>query len=196
VEIATSTTLLAGLRNPQDQAAWERFSERYRPLVIRFARGLGLSGHDAQDAAQETMAAFFKAYRDGSYDREKGRLRSWLFGIAHRKVIDLRRRRAREVVVTDKSDASAFLGNVESSCEAEQIWEQEWQAAVLRACMDEIRREVKPETFQAFDLYVLRQKPAEEVMAHLGVTRHALHCAKSRILGRLRELQPVIEENW
>ncbi|MCH7721132.1 MAG: hypothetical protein IH988_09125, partial [Planctomycetes bacterium] len=90
-------SLLEGLRNTNDHRAWQRFSDRYRPMVVGFASSLGLDDSDAQDAAQDTLLAFTKGYLAGEYDRDKGRLRSWLFGISWRKIRDIQRRQGREV---------------------------------------------------------------------------------------------------
>jgi RNA polymerase sigma-70 factor, ECF subfamily len=192
----TSTVLLQGLRDHGNHQAWEQFEHRYRTMLWSFCVKLGLQPADAQDAAQEAITAFIEAYQAGRYDREKGRLRSWLFGIAHRKAIDIRRRRGREVVVSDQSDGSVFLGSVESPDQAAHIWEQEWQAALLRACMDGVRREVNATTFEAFELQVLHEQPVAEIAGRLAMTPHAVHCAKSRVLDRIRKLRVVLEETW
>jgi RNA polymerase sigma factor (sigma-70 family) len=174
--------------------AWQRFEERFRPMVFAFARKLGLNETDAQDAAQETMVAFLEAYRGGRYDRTKGRLRSWLFGIAHRRVIDALRNRAREVRVSDKTELTAFLENIEDTDPAEAVWEREWRRAVLHACVAEVARDVYPETLAAFDLYVLQQWPVERVAEQLGITTNAVYIAKNRVMTRIREIRSRIEE--
>lgn len=58
----TSTSLLAGLMNPDNRTIWRQFVERYRPVILRYARRLGLADEDAQDTAQETLLAFAAAY--------------------------------------------------------------------------------------------------------------------------------------
>jgi RNA polymerase sigma-70 factor, ECF subfamily len=192
----TSTVLLQGLRDNSNRQAWEQFECRYRTMLWSFCVKLGLQAADAQDAAQEAVTAFIEAYQAGRYDREKGRLRSWLFGIAHRKAIDIHRHRRREIIVSDQTDGSMFLGAVESPDQAAQIWEQEWQSAVLRACMDGVRHEFNPATFEAFELQVLHQQPVAEIAGRLSMTPHAVHCAKSRVLARIREMRLVLDDAW
>jgi len=192
----TSLTLLEGLRDPRNETAWRRFAERYQPMLLSFARKLGLNDSDALDAAQDTMLAFVTAYRDQVYDRGKGRLRSWLFGVAHHKVLDLHRRRENERVLTDRSDATAFMATVESPDTAERVWEQEWQRAVLQACLSEVGKQVDQDTLESFRLYVLEEWPAEKVAEHLGISRNAVYINKNRVLNRLRELQGWMEEIW
>ena len=196
MDTVTSLTLLEGLRNPQDQAAWRRFAERYQPMVLSFAHKLGLSDSDAQDAAQETMLAFVTAYRRQEYDQGKGRLRSWLFGIAHRKVSDIHRRGRKERVLADRSDATGFMEAIEAPDVAERVWEQAWQRAVLQACLAEVGKQVDHDTLESFRLYVLEEWPAEKVAEHLGISRNAVYINKNRVLNRLRELQGWMEEVW
>ena len=57
----TTTQILEGLKTAQDESAWAEFCSHFQPVVVEFARKLGLSSIEAEDAAQETMAAFFKA---------------------------------------------------------------------------------------------------------------------------------------
>ena len=192
----TSLTLLAGLRDQGNAAAWQRFADRYRPMVVSFAAKLGLSESDAQDAAQETLLAFAEGYRRGAYDRERGRLRSWLFGIAHRKIIDIQRRMGREQVLADRSDATGFLASVQAPDEAERLWEQQWQQAVLNECLAEVADQVDPTTFEAFRLYALAQWPPQQVARHLGLSRNAVYISKNRVISRMRELRQRMEDIW
>jgi RNA polymerase sigma-70 factor, ECF subfamily len=196
LDTVTSLTLLEGLRNPEDQVAWRRFADRYQPMMLSFARRLRLDDNDALDAAQETMLAFVTAYRREAYDRGKGRLRSWLFGIAHRKIVEIHRRRRKERVLADRSDVTGFLETIESPDAAEPLWEQEWQRAVLQACLAEVGKHVDHDTLESFRLYVLEEWPAEKVAAHLGLSRNAVYINKNRVLNRLRELQRWMEEIW
>ena len=195
-DTATSLTLLESLLDPSNDAAWRRFGARYRPMVVRFAAKLGLSPADAQDAAQEAMMAFAQAYRQGAYDRSKGRLRSWLCGIAYNKVKNIQRRSRNRPVVADQSAAAGLLASVEAPNNVERLWEKEWQRAVLGECMDEAAHHVDSTTFEAFGLFALEQWPADQVAEHLGISRSAVYNGKNRVLNRMRELCRQIEDFW
>ena len=192
----TSLTLLAELRGEGDSAAWKRFVERYRPMVVSFALSLGLGEDEAQDAGQETMLAFVRGYREGRFDRAKGGLRRWLFRVARRKVVDIIRKRPNEVVVADRSDATAFLETIESPDEVPPAWEREWRRAVLRACMEEVARHVNAKTLAAFELCVFKEWPIEQVSQHLDMTPNAVYIAKSRVMAHIRDLRPKLEQMW
>ena len=192
----TNTSLLMGLRDRDNELVWSEFFARYQPLLVAFARRLGLNEQDSEDAAQETLMAFVNAYREGGYDRDKGRLRTWLFGIASHKARDVQRRRGRELVVTDDSGTTGFLDRVPDDEHLSRIWDAEWQQAIVRKCLEEVRGQVQPQTLEAFELFALKGWSAEQVGKHLGMTENAVWIAKNRVLSRLREMQKYLEENW
>ena len=183
----TSTTLLEGLRDPANETVWEQWVDRYRPLVVRTARRVGVPDPDAEDVAQNALLAFALAYREGRYERSRGRLRSWLFGIVRNQVSRWRERRVHRPEEEE-------IGEVEVDGELEGVWEEEWRAAVLRQCFAALRPEFQESTLEAFDRFVLRGEPARSVAAELGLSENAVFGAKRRVLRRLRELEPMMGE--
>jgi len=81
----TSTTLLEGLKDPANGAVWEQWVDRYRPLVVRTARRIGVPAAEAEDVAQNALLAFALAYREGRYERSRGRLRAMRIFHARRR---------------------------------------------------------------------------------------------------------------
>lgn len=193
---ATSTALLLGLKDRRNDGAWTQFCERYQPLILAFARRLGLSEHDAQDAAQDALLAFAAGYEEGAFDPDKGRLRKWLLGIAANKIRDVQRRRGRECLAEDNGDRTGLLQRVPDDHTISEAWEAEWEAAILKACMDQVRTEVEPATMEAFELFVLKEWPAQQVADHLHTTSNAVFKAKRRVLARMREVYQYLEANW
>lgn len=192
----TSTILLQGIRDPRNGPAWEQFDSRYRPVLLMTARRLGLNPQDAEDAAQETLASFAEAYRRQRFDRDKGRLRSWLLGIARHKIHDVYRRRARrELLEADRPATTGFLDKVTDE-RIDTIYETEWQRALLRACLQEVRYQVEPKTFEAFELVALKQWSAADVATHLEISRDSVYQSKSRVLAHMCRLREELEENW
>ena len=90
----TTTALLDDLADPANEAVWHDFDARYRPVLVGFGRRLGLGAEDAADAAQDALARFVRSYREGRYDRGRGRLSSWIIGIARNCIVDQMRTRA------------------------------------------------------------------------------------------------------
>ncbi len=193
----TSTALLEGLRDLNNDQAWRQFCDRYEPALLSFAHRAGLREQDARDVVQETLIAFLESFREGRYDRRRGRLRSWIKGIILNKIREARRRLAKhEVQVADKTDATGFMEGIPDDRNLKHFFNEEWEQHVLAECLHEVRRQVDASTFQAFELYALKDWPPEKVAEHLGVSRNAVYIGKSRVLSRLRELRREMIEIW
>jgi len=196
MDTQTSTSLLEAIRDMNDDQAWNRFADRYRPMLIAFALRMRLDLNDAQDLAQEVLLAFVQSYAMGKYDRNKGRLRNWLFGICHRKMTDYFRKRARDASLVRQHADNGLWESLVSSEKAESVWEEEWRQSVFRACVDEISRRLSPRTFAAFDLYFLRDWPVEEVAKHLNMTPASVYKAKHAAMNKVRAIQNEMEDVW
>jgi len=184
----TSTTLLAGLEDPRNEAAWRRFYARYTPMLLSYAKRVGLSDADAQDVVADVLTTFVQAYRQGRYDRQRARLKSWLGGIANNKVRKLLARRR-----PGSLDASSPGGRGVSFDPADpdtpdEAFEREWQLEMLSTALEVLRQEADPDTYQAFDLYAVKGWPVGKAAALLNMSTNALYIAKSRMLKRLREI--------
>jgi RNA polymerase sigma-70 factor (ECF subfamily) len=184
----TNTTLLQALQGNSDVIAWRAFAERYQPVIERFARRLGVLAHDAADVAQSSMLEFLRSYRAGAYQRDRGRLRGWLLGIARHEIARLRR--ARRMVTCDH-DA---LECTDDSAAAH--WNREWDREVLDAALRRVRSEVDHSTFEAFERFGVLGQSAEVVAAELGMTPNAIYGAKRRVLERLQAWLRELETTW
>ena len=82
--------LLSRLRRRDTDTLKSLVEEHARPLY-RAARGMGFRDEEAEDLSQDVFATFLE-----TLDRYEGRsqVRTWLFGILYRKVLE--RRRAQE----------------------------------------------------------------------------------------------------
>ena len=190
----TTTVLLEGLRDPANAEAWATFDRLYRPIVIGFARRLGLSESDAADVAQETMAQFVQEYRDNRYDRSRGRLRSWLIALTKTRVATMRRNEARR---RDWRGDSAFI-DLADEVQLTRIWDDERRTVVLRNALDVLRGKSRTSdtTIRAFECLVLNRMPPSAVASELGISTHDVYLAKSRITQRLREIIVAIDADF
>jgi RNA polymerase sigma-70 factor (ECF subfamily) len=177
----------------ESEDAWAHFSERFRAPIERFARGQGLSATDAEDVVQETLMGFARAYSEGRYDRTKGRLSSWIFGIAWRRIDHIRRRQGRPAQVVVE-EPSAFWDQVPGDEGASAMWDEVWERTLLEHCVRQVKLEVQPPTFRAFEMLVLEQRQVEEAVSELNLTRNAVYIARHRVMARMQELLREWEE--
>lgn len=192
--LTTNTELLAGLADPENAAVWEEFDGRYRPVLLAFARRLGLSADDAQDAVQETLAAFVAEFRQGRYQRDRGRLRAWLFAIARTRVAQHRRREEQRQHWRGES----ALAELPAENSWSGLWEEEWRRAILRAAYAELGTSTRTDacTLEAFRRTTLGREAPATVAAELGMTVNAVYLARHHILAQLKELVARLECDW
>ena len=190
----TTTKALEELKDSNDAAVWKQFQEYFYPVVVNFARASGLSSTDAEDAAQQTMLTFVQAYRAGKYEREKGRLSGWLYGLARKVILNYRKHQPREKLIADGTTGTSFWNNIEDEESARETWDRHWRQTLLERSLQQVRRETEKKVFEAFELYAIMEKSAEEVAEQLGISTNAVYIAKSRVLTRLRQLQKELED--
>ena len=187
----TTTMLLEGLGQPDDDAAWTTVDRRYRPIVTGMARRLGLTDADAADVAQETMVRVLGEYRDGRYDRERGRLRTWILAIARTKIADIHRKRG---VRKEARGESAIL-TTPTEAEMEDLWATERRMVILRAALADLQAtsNLSARSIQAFEMLVFHERTVEETSEALDMSANDVYLARSRITKKLREVVEQLE---
>jgi RNA polymerase sigma factor (sigma-70 family) len=182
----TTTRLLDALKDRANEPVWAALDARFRPVVAGLARRLGLKDADADEAAQQTLVEFMCAYREGRYDRTKGRLSSWILGIAHHTSLKALRA-SKHAGRGGEEDGVAAVADEPS---LRRIWDQERDRAIvsraLAVLLDE--SDVDDRTLTAFELVALRGVPAPEAAAQAGMTVDQVYVAKSRLTKRLKAL--------
>ena len=193
MEWITTTQVLETLKTSDNAVVWQGFRDNFFPIIVNFARHIGLNPTDAEDAAQNTILEFLKAYRGGKYDREKGRLSHWLFGLARNVILHYRSNRSPELLISDKTSETPYWNGVIDEESAQKTWTMEWRKVLLAKCLNRARQELDKKTFQAFELYALSEMSVEEVAQKLGMSENAVYIAKTRVVNRLRQLEQEFE---
>src|SRR6188474_1993563 len=91
--IPTRASLIARLKNWQDQASWQDFFDSYWKLIYGVARKTGISDAEAQDVVQETMASVAKQMPKFQYDPAIGSFKAWLLKLTRWRIVDQIRQR-------------------------------------------------------------------------------------------------------
>jgi RNA polymerase sigma factor (sigma-70 family) len=182
----TTTALLDDLAQPGNEEIWNEFDARFRPVLVGFGRRLGLGDEDAADMAQEALAKFVKAYRGGQYDRGRGRLSSWLIGIARNCMIDQQKK---NVARREARGVSGLVG-LPGDDELTSLWDAECERAILARAVAALHTETDtdPRTVLAFELLAFQQLTPAQVAGDLDMTMNDVYLAKHRCLKRLRSI--------
>lgn len=75
----TSATLLVEVRDSGNVEAWVEFEGRYREMLLRFCRSLGVQHADSEDIIQGVFSKLLSGLKTFEYDPVKGRFRDYLF---------------------------------------------------------------------------------------------------------------------
>lgn len=168
-----------------DRDAIELAVKTYLPQVLRAARGAGLDIDRAEDVAQSTFATFVE--KAGTF-AGRSHVRTWLFGILYRKILEESRdvKRSGQYDDIDEVVEGRFAADghwvrpprqVDTFTQQGQIREQ------LRDCLDAV-------PFKQRLVFVLREAEgfsSNEICNILDITRTNFGAMLHRCRNRLRE---------
>lgn len=194
ISTVTTTAMLNALTSPDNQAVWDEFVGRYRPVLIGFARTWGLKESDAEDVAQQTLAEFSRDLRAGKYTRGKGRLRAWMIGIARHRMVDVQR----QLVKRREWRGDSVLIDAADENHVVDAWEEAQKTAIFQRSLEILRTQTRlnPTTIQAFELTVLRNVPTAEVARQCGISESEVYVAKSRVATKLKDIVEKLRDAY
>jgi len=184
----TSLSLLERVKLDEPDA-WTRLAKLYGPLVYQWSRRSGLSAEDAADVVQEVFAVLTQRLADFRRQRPGDSFRAWLWTITRNKVRDCGRRAATRAAASGGSAAHERLQELpgeasEPFTDSEERCAVEW--GITARAIELIRPEFAATSWQAFWLATVDGRAAADIAEELGITKHAVHQAKYRVLQRLR----------
>ncbi|MDX1968668.1 MAG: sigma-70 family RNA polymerase sigma factor [Planctomycetaceae bacterium] len=179
---STSVSLFRRLREPQPDAAWQRFVDLYAPLIFRWGCQKGLSPTDAADLVQDVLATLFVKLPEFQYDPAR-RFRGWLRTIVVNRACDLRRRNAR----LPANAADEVLAQLTVVDDVDLFLDAEYCRLLVHRALELLRSEFSSATWEAGRRQLLDGDRAGEVAQQLGLSLNAVYSAKAKLLKRLRE---------
>ena len=196
--LATRRSLLSRLRDADDAGSWQAFFDLYWRLLYNVARRAGLAETDAQDVVQDTLLAVTREMPGFRYDPARGSFKQWLATLTRRRVSDHLRRVYREPpragVGPDTFEREG--GSAPARDEFAEMWGQEWEQAVLRAAIADVRTHVNPRHFQVFDYCVLKEWPVAQVAATLDMNAAQVYLARHRVSLAVKRAAKRINAEW
>jgi RNA polymerase sigma-70 factor, ECF subfamily len=172
----TSVSLLEQLREPSAASGWERFVRLYTPLLLHWARRVGLQEQDAADLVQDVLIVLVQKMPEFQYQQGRS-FRGWMRTVLLNKWRDRPQRGAPaplESQIEERLDSSDGLE------------EREYRLYVMGRALRLMAADFEPATWQACWETVVCSRSAAEVAKELGITVNAVYLAKSRVLSRLR----------
>ena len=117
-ELPSLSSSMLGRVQQMQPDAWTRLVEIFGPIVYRWCRQSGLSGHDASDIVQEVFASVSRGIGDFHRSQENQSFRNWLATITRNRVRDFWRRSAKQPGATGGTEALLGLNNLADPLDA------------------------------------------------------------------------------
>ena len=196
----TRKSLLRKVREG-DEIGWLEFYRTYRPLVMRRGMDFKLRPQELEELIQKVMTEFFRKDLLGTkfdidnippeltfrYDSGKGRFRDFLRRVVTNHACKILRARRDQ---QDLDDADR-IPDPDAGDDAR--WEEEWHHHLLTEALKELRDQVEPITYQAFEMYALKEHSPRETAEFLAISVASVYTARSRCVARLRTIIKELE---
>ena len=185
--LPTRRTLLSRLKDWNDQENWRVFFDTYWRLIYSTAIKGGLTDAEAQDAVQETVISVMKSLRTFRYDPRKGSFKGWLLNLTRWRILDqLKKRDTRLAGRKRQAETSTRTATIErladpSGSALEAAWDREWEANLVEAAVERVKKRIDPKQYQIFDLHVFKKWPVAKVARFLGINAGRVYLTKHRI---------------
>jgi RNA polymerase sigma-70 factor (ECF subfamily) len=198
--LRTSWTLVARLKNPDDDGAWQEFYDVYQGVIRGVAMKAGLREDEADDVVQETMRSVVNDIQRFEADPARGKFRAWLLNNARWRITDQFRKRSPAATGSYvPPGATATTPTAERvpdprGVDLEGLCDAEWEAQLRERAFKELQLEVKAGQYQIFHLLVVEQKSIEEVAAMVGRSRAQIYLIKHRVASALKRIVKRLEK--
>jgi RNA polymerase sigma-70 factor, ECF subfamily len=190
----TRDSLLVQLAAAENREAWDQFAAIYRPVIYRLARQRGMQDADAQDLAQQVLVSVASAIGRFEKSGETGGLRHWLRRIARNAIINALSRKPRDRGAGGTSVQEMLADQPEVDDESAAEIELEYRRELYLQAAAVVRGDVEPDTWRAFELTVIENRPIEAVAIELEKPVGVIYAARSRIMRRLRDAVKELEK--
>lgn len=189
-EPSTHPTLLAKIACLDNESAWQRFVDGYKPFIADRCRLAGLNETDAEEVTQIVLVSLVRALPKFRYDPMK-RFRGYLTCVVMNATRTYWKKRSQHLGSTDLGGTDA-LENFPDPAFAEPLASDVDDRVtvgleLLNRVIDCVQNRVEPHTWTAYwETAVQGRKPAE-VAAQLNVSAATIYMAKTRVGQMIRE---------
>ena len=189
---ARTTLLLPLLSAPGAEEAWRVFLGRYWPLIVEWAQRGKVRFHDAEQIASEVLVKLSGGRALTTFDRRRGRFRSWLRSVVRRTALDYRRSQQKacggccRIGLKDSLDAlfdPASLDGLADELDARLTRD----LRLAEAAVERVQARLKSSTWEAYYRTAILGESAVAIADLLGMSVAAVYVAKQRVGTMLRE---------
>lgn len=190
-----------GTATPATRAALERLVRSYwGPVYWIIRRAWNQNAEDAKDLTQEFLSRLVDGGLEG-FERERGRFRAFLHGavkhfmLQHKRDQSRQKRGGGQVPVSIDEMNEVGLPPPDAQATPEQVFDQQWAAALLREGVAELNEECRLSgregrflLFERYDLTEGERPTYEQLAQDAGISVREVYNQLKEMRERLREI--------
>ena len=187
----TRGSLIERVSVPGDGDAWAEFVGIYEPLLTGYIRASsrcrGLDTHDVADLVQTVFIKLFRTLPRFTLDRQRGRFRTFLYRLTMNAMIDHLRAGRRWKTAAEPVEE---LPETSDRDEPDAQWTERYRRTVFDQVARQVREETlptNPKKWTSFEEHCLKDRPAKEVAAELGIPASLVYQNATRVMRAIRE---------
>ena len=188
----TNYSLITRALDLSDEEAWGALYEHYQAFVYHVLMQTNLSGLEKDDVVQEVMMKLMSSLP--SYDKSKGRFRSWFAQMIRYIAIGAFRKSTTDSRRDDnyfRNESIRLEGDV---AEIDTAIEAEWKQYVTRLALERVKTVFNPQYVEMF-IESINGTGAQELSQRLGLEVHTIYKYRDRIKRRLKlEVSQLIND--
>ncbi len=185
---AVTSLTLFNLAKSADPAAWETLFRLYSPLLRYWVRKSRIPQLDEDDLVQEVFRSIHSGLARFEKKSATDSFRAWMRTITQNKIRDYLKMQANKPLATGGTTALRLVHEAPDLALGDELPEISEDRLIIHEALEMVRREIQPQTFQAFWRSTLDGIAPSQVAEELGIPLHSVYQAKSRVLRRLRDL--------
>ena len=81
-----------------------------------------------------------------------------------------------------------------SEAKFDSDWDEEWRRHLFTQAMEELKNQVQPATYSAFEMYAVQGRPVKDVADFLNLSVNSVYVAKNRCIVALKEIISDLEK--
>lgn len=163
----TDPDLLRSVRKADDEAAWARFDQLYRPSIRIHCQRAGLLESQVDEVVQDCFLKCFRYLPSFDYQPSVGRFRAWLNLVVNQQVAEFLRQSIRTEQVK-QAYADLILDLVPRTFDPTRD-PNSFEYGVLSMAVRRTRCRVRPLHWQLFEANVIEGLSSTEVARQFGV---------------------------
>ena len=176
----TRKTLVDRARDPNDNQAWDEFTDYYASFIRMVLMQLHAPLDDLEDLSQTILVKLWRSLSTVELGRDHARFRTWLARVIRNTFYTHCSQRASR----KRREANAAVADVVPP-DIEDIIESEWRKHIIALVMERLSASFSGKAMDVFTM-TLDGKSVDDIASVLELTKDSVYVLRNRVQSRFR----------